>query len=253
MNIVQTAAASSGRVHPIISDRIADGADKRSPQVVEHLPATHRRNRAAIAIYVGKWTTAENPRQKLPVAARPAVVARRSHVVAGRKLFNDLDIGSEARPGEHALEQIVAQQRRVRNPVRQRGLECINVVDAFAGVGSLSEQILVHVGYGRSIGIDTVHAREYALKPRAFPCDRQRRSDPRLQNSVAFDNTARGTIETRFVERMRHLADQSAHGVAGQPRIGVESDDVPNVLGNGGRRSVRAQESRVRRAAKQPV
>ena len=45
---------------------------------------------------------------------------------------------------------------------------------------------------------------------------------------------------------MRHLADQPAHRVAGKPGIGVERDDVAYVVGNSDRRSVRAQESRVR-------
>ena len=53
---------------------------------------------------------AEHPRQQLPVAARPAVLAQRVDVVAGGKVFDDLDIGGQAGAREDPFEQIVAEQ-----------------------------------------------------------------------------------------------------------------------------------------------
>ena len=96
----------------------------------------------------------------------------------------------QARAGEHALEQIVAQHRVVGHAALQRGLEGVDVVDALAGVGALAEQVLVDVGDRRRVGIDAAVAGEDALEQRAFRADRQRRRDARLQHAVALDDAA---------------------------------------------------------------
>jgi hypothetical protein len=75
---------------------------QRAPQVVEHFPAADQRQRARAP---------GDPRQELPVAARPAVLARGGDVVAGGKFLDHLDIGGEAGAREGPLEQIVAEQR----------------------------------------------------------------------------------------------------------------------------------------------
>ena len=206
---------------------------QRPSQIVEHLPAADRRNCATLPILARR----RGPRpkihgSKLPVAARPAMVAQGGDVVAGGKLLDDLDVGGETGAREDALEQIVAEQRRIRHTAGERGLEGIDVVDALAGIGAFAEQILVHVGDGGGIGIDAAHAGEDALEQRALAADRQRRRDPRLQHRIAFDDPAGAGVEARPVERMRHLADQPAHRVARQSRVGVERDDVANISGH---------------------
>ena len=55
---------------------------QRPPQVIQHLPAADRRKCARAPIMDGGVATTENPRQQLPVAARPAVLACDGHVVA---------------------------------------------------------------------------------------------------------------------------------------------------------------------------
>ena len=75
----------------------------------------------------------EDPRQQLPVAAHPAVLAQRRHVVARRKVFDHFDVRSEAGAREDAFEQIVAQQRALRHSPGERSLEGVDVVDALAG------------------------------------------------------------------------------------------------------------------------
>ena len=104
------------------------------------------------------------------------MVAHGGDVVAGGKFLDDLDIGGETGAGEDALEQIVAEQRRVRHAAGERGLEGIDVVDALAGIGAFAEQILVHVGHRGGIRIDAAHAGEDALEQRALAADRQRRA-----------------------------------------------------------------------------
>ena len=115
----------------------------------------------------------------------------------------------------------------------QRGLERIHVVDALAGIGAFAEQILIHVGHRRGIRIDAAHAGEDALEQRAFAADRQGRRDARLQHRVSLDDASGCGVETRPVERVRHLADEPADGFAWQPRVGIERDDVADA----GRRS----------------
>ena len=99
------------------------------------------------------------------------MMANGANVVAGREFLDDLDVRGEAGAREHALEEIVAEKGRVRRAARERGLEGVDVVDAFAGIGSFAEQILIDVGDRRGVGIDPAHAREDALEERAFPAD----------------------------------------------------------------------------------
>ena len=48
------------------------------------------------------------------------------------KLLDDFDIRGEARARKSPLEQVVAQQCRVRSPARERALERINLINAFS-------------------------------------------------------------------------------------------------------------------------
>jgi hypothetical protein len=57
-----------------------------------------------------------------------------------------------------------------------------------------------------------------------------------LQDRIAFNDASPILIEARAVERMRHLADQATHRVAGQSRVRIERHDVPNAF-RGDRRS----------------
>ena len=180
-------------------------------------------------------------------------MANGADVVAGREFLDDLDIGGEAGAREHAFEQIVAEKRRIRRPAGERSFEGVDVVDAFARIGAFAEQILIDVRDSRGVGIDSAQAGEDALEQRAFPADRQRRRDARLQHRVAFHHPAGGCVEARPVQRMRHLADQAAHRVARQPRVRVERHDVADIGGRDRRPGADVDEGGVGRGAQQPV
>ena len=66
-------------------------------------------------------------------------MAERADVVASREFLDDFDVRSETGAREHAFEQVVAEQRRIRHPASQRGFESVDVVDALAGVGAFAE------------------------------------------------------------------------------------------------------------------
>ena len=57
------------------------------------------RSPARRAVPAGPVAPAEDPRQQLPVAARPAMLARRRHVVVRRELLDHLDVGDRGRRG----------------------------------------------------------------------------------------------------------------------------------------------------------
>jgi hypothetical protein len=201
---------------------------ERPSQVVDHLPAAEQRDPPAGAV-AGHGTATEYVRQQLPVAARPAVRPRGGDVVARGVLLDDLDVGHEARPREHALEQVVAQQYVLGHASIERGRERVDVVDALADVGAFTAQVLVDVGHRCRVRVDAARVREDPLVRRAFGTARQRRRDPRLQDRVTLDDATGIGVESGSIQRVRELPDQPPHGVAGQPRVGVERDDEPHV------------------------
>ena len=99
------------------------------------------------------------------------MIACRGDVVPRRKFFDDFDIGDESGACERSFEQIVTEQRPLRYAIRQRRLERIDVVDAFACVRAFAKQILIDVGDGGVVRIDARHAGENALEDRPFATD----------------------------------------------------------------------------------
>ena len=81
---------------------------RRAPQVIQHLPAADQRQGAAAA--GARLAPAQDPRQQLPVAARPAMLARGGYVISRRKFLNDLDVGNQTGARKYSFEEIVAEQ-----------------------------------------------------------------------------------------------------------------------------------------------
>ncbi|WP_425128606.1 hypothetical protein [Burkholderia metallica] len=147
----------------------------------------------------------------------------------------------------------MTEHRVLRHAAGEHRLERIDVVDALARIGAFVEQVLVDIRYGRHVGIDAVRARRHALEQRPLVAACEGRRDARLKHAVAFDDAPARRIEYRPVERVRHLADQAAHGIAQQPRIGIERDHVAHVRRHARRPACLRDERRVRCAAQQPV
>src|SRR5690606_5109330 len=122
-------------------------------QVVEDLPA--RQDREAVRLTAARsphmWC---QPSDELPVAADPAVLASCEREVVAGIVVVDRDVRREAGTRVAAFDQVVREQGILREPAVCRGLERIDVVDAFAGVAALAVQVLVDVGYGCRVRID---------------------------------------------------------------------------------------------------
>ena len=144
---------------------------QRAAQIVEQLPAPGERYRGAAARRFGP--ASEDPWQQLPVAAHPAMLARRGDVVARGKFLDHLDVGGQTGAGENAFKQIVAENRVDRNAPIERRVEGIDVVDAFADIGALVVKVLIDVGDDDGIGIEPRGSGEHALEQRAFVAGRQ--------------------------------------------------------------------------------
>ena len=139
---------------------------QRAPQIVDHLPARQRRDRAAPSEDVG---------QQLPVAARPAVLARRVDVVAGRVVLDQLDVADQRGVRQRAFEKVVAQHFVLGKSAPERGFHGIDVVHALAGEGAVVEHVLVEVGHRKDIRVETAIGREDALEERGLVAGGQRR------------------------------------------------------------------------------
>ena len=193
------------------------GGRQGAAQIVRHLPAPDQGNPCP-----------EDPRQELPVAAGPAMLAGRGYSVVRGRALEELDVGGQSGAREQPLEKIVAQQGVFRHAPGQGRFEGVDVVDPLARVRPLAEEILVDVGRGGRVRVDTGLTGRKLLEDGALP-PRERRGDPRLQQAISLDDAAGGGIEAGPIERVGHRADQSIDGAPRLARIRIQGDDVPNI------------------------
>ena len=216
----------------------------RPAQIVEHFPASERRHRRVCA---------QHPGEQLPIAARPTMLPRGRHVVAGRIFLDHLDIRCESTAGVSALEQIVTEQTIVADAIRQGRLESGDVVDALAAVRALAEHVLIDIRDGECVRIDAARTRKDPLEERRRVTDGQGRRHPRLQYPVPRRHEPFRRIDDRFVQRVRHLADERQRRAARQARIRIQTDDVPHPGGRLRGPAADGHEARVRRSAQQEI
>ncbi len=145
---------------------------------------------------------------------------------ARRIVVDDLDVGDERRTRIETFEQVVRQQGVFRRAALERRDKRIDIVKAFARKNAFFEQILIDVGDGRGVRIDTGMAGVRSSEQR--PCRAGHRdADSRLQNPVASGDAAEAGIEVRTVQRMRDDPDQFFGDVARQTCVRIERDAIP--------------------------
>ena len=129
-------------------------------------------------------------------------------VVAGWELLDDLDIRGETSAGEDSFKQVMAEQGVLRHPAGKRCLEDIDVVDAFAGIRTLTEEVLIDVGDGSGVRVHTTGAGKDPLIERTLAADRQRGRYPGLKDGVPINDAPLDFAKHRSIQRMSHLTDQ---------------------------------------------
>ena len=137
----------------------------------------------------GHAGNAAEPRQQLPVAANPAVLAAGIGVITDRKIIKKLDVGDQPAAGVIALDQVVAEDVVVREGVAGGGLKGIHVIDALAGEAAGPEQVLVNIGNSGRVRVHPGRCRPDPREKRVVGRGDEK-ADARLQNAVALDDAA---------------------------------------------------------------
>ena len=153
------------------------GYNQRTAQVVKHLPQAQAVN----AIFFGL----QHQRQQLPVAARPAVLARVVHACVVGVIFNKHHITDIGAATHAAFQQIVAEHRFIRNALVKYGMQRLDIEQPFASKRTHAKQVLIHVRGAIAVRVNAALAGKQGMKRRAFFSLRQRRHDTRLQNAIA--------------------------------------------------------------------
>ena len=222
-----------------------------SSQVVQDLPASDGRkrvrNRAARRI----WHRAPQPSHDLPVSTDPAMLSRGKCEVLRRVVIDQVDIGAQAGTRVNTFEQIVTEQRILRDAIVERGVEGIDIVNALADVTALVEQILIHVRDRRRVRIDSNVSGEDFRERRPVGAD-DVDADTRLQDAVTFRDTTQSLIEPWSVQRVRQRTDEPSAGFERKLGIGIQGDDVSNRMKKVDL-TVADNEAGVRRAAQEPI
>ncbi len=73
----------------------------------------------------------------------------------GRVVVNQIDIAQQCDPGIRALDQVVAKQRIRGEAALQHRAHHVHLVNAFACEAAFAEQVLVDVGHGARINVET--------------------------------------------------------------------------------------------------
>ena len=192
--------------------------NERASQVVQHLPAVDGTDAVMAGLH--------QQGQELPVATRPAVQARRGHVGMHGRFFDEHDVAHAPTAGDGAFKQIVAQHRAVGQARTEHRMKRLHVQQALAGERAFAEQVLVDLGGGGAVRVDTALPRKQPVEGRDLARARQRRGHARLQDAVARRDTALRHVNARQVERVRRHADQFTQAAGWQLRVAVERDDV---------------------------
>ena len=122
----------------------------------------------------------------------------------------------------------MAQQSILRHSICQGLFEGIHLVEPFAGVDAFPEEILVYIGGGGRVWIDSRIAGKDPRKGRARRAF-QRNADAWLQDRVAVHDAFSILIESRLVERMNGCANQTTCRIARQLRVGVKRDHIAHL------------------------
>src|SRR4029077_18784675 len=129
--------------------------NKAAAQVVENFPPRQRRDRITDTPTLRVENARQQPRQNLPVASNPAVPPDGVDLVARRIFLVKCHVAHQPAAGVDRFQQVMAQDSIFWETPRQRALESIDVINAFADERALAEKILINIRDGAGVGIDS--------------------------------------------------------------------------------------------------
>ncbi|MDP2966595.1 MAG: hypothetical protein Q8N39_11285 [Pelolinea sp.] len=216
-------------------------SEYRAAQVVEHLPAIDHRESQPVPVGL------EQPQQELPISADPTPLAHDLDEIILRVVLDHGDVGNQPGAAHQPFQEVVTEHGILRDTLVYAALEGIHIVYAFANVDALPEQVLIGVGDGKSIQVQSGISSEEAREPGAI-CTSRVNLHARLKNSVAGNNLPGCVIERSPVKRMGQRAGQTECRPTWQDGVCVEGNNETHALqratfythvaGQGGERQV---------------
>ena len=217
--------------------RAGDGADRPAR---DQQPGEHRREEApadvvedlplaqqgeAHAAPADARRPGPQPREDLPVAAHPAVLAADVAEIGRGHVLVDFHAAQQRGTRVGALQQVMAEDNILRKAAVQRLPEGVHIVNALAHERALAEKVLVNVGDFPGVGVQP-GLPAHKARIEAAVSGEQAHRHARLQDRVSLDDASRAGIETRAVERVRQRADHLRRCAARQVGVRVEGDHI---------------------------
>src|SRR3990172_519032 len=165
---------------------------------------------------------APQPRQELPVAADPAVLAPHELEVLPGKAFVEHDVGRQRRATVDAFEEIVAGKGVLRRAALEAAPKGLDVIHALADVDAGPKQVLIDVRDGAAVDIDGGVAGEPSREPGPAAAFR-RNLDAWLYDRVSGADPS-AFVELRTVQRMRDRPHQARERAFRKSRVDIQRD-----------------------------
>ncbi len=122
----------------------------------------------------------------------------------------------------------MGEKRVFRDGAFERRYEGIDVIESLTGEDAFAEEVLVRVGDGCRVWVNPGMPGIEPRKQRAGGAH-EGDADARLQDAIAFGDTASLGTERGAVEGMNDDADQLSGHAAWQPCIAIEGDAVSDL------------------------
>src|SRR5215469_17880672 len=104
---------------------------------------------------MGVGNPRKQPLQDLPVPTDPAMLAAAVGAEVRRIVVNQLELADKARPCINSLDQVVTQNGVRGKTIPQNLMKDFHLVDSLSSEDRFAEQILVDVGNGMRIDVQS--------------------------------------------------------------------------------------------------